>query len=241
VAGLMRFKGILFDKDGTLIEADSVWVPLYRDILVRMRGVDVVGANKLLSKAGYDIENDRVIGGTVIAGGTTSQLVDLWWPEADAETRRSIVREIDVTDKQVHTAQVTPVVELVELLRSLRGYGFHVGIATNDSSSSTHRHADKLGIGALLDAVICADTVSVPKPAGNMIRAFAEQMQIRPEQIIMVGDNIHDMHEAVNGGAGYRVAVLSGNSLRDELAHHADVTLNHVGELPDHLEAIGVL
>jgi phosphoglycolate phosphatase len=237
----MRFKGILFDKDGTLIESDSIWVPFYRELLMHMQGVDEAGADRLLAKAGYDIATGRVVGGTVIAGGTTSQLVDLWWPDADQDARRSIGSEIDTNNKSIKHPPLTPVVDLAPLIASLKTRGFHVGIATNDSSSSTKRHAQQLGISDLLDAVICSDTVPVPKPSGNMIKSFASQMRIAANQIIMVGDNVHDMEEAVNGGAGYRVAVLSGNSLHEELSHHADVTLQHIGELPQHLEDIGVL
>ncbi len=237
----MRFRGILFDKDGTLIEAHDIWPPLYRGMLMRMKGINEDAANALLEQAGYDVAQDRVAGGTAIAGGTTSQLVDLWWPEASAEERLRVTRSIDETDKQAHEVRVTPVVELHSLLKALRASGFAVGIATNDSWASTVRHMEQLGVLEFFDAVICADTVDVPKPSGKMIRAFAEKVGIAPHEIIMVGDNHHDMSEAVQGGAGYKVAVLSGNSVHQELAHLADVTLNHIGELPDHLESLRVL
>ncbi len=237
----MRYRGILFDKDGTLIEAHGVWAPLYRSMLMRMKGIGQDEANELLSQVGYDVEQDRVIGGTLIAGGTTVQLVETWWPDADAASRADIIKSIDVTDKQAQDIIVTPLVPLRPLLEGLRDSGFRIGIATNDSSSSTHRHMQQLGILDLFDTVICADTVEVPKPAGNMIRYFAQLLGLAPEEIIMVGDNHHDMDEAANGGAGYKVGVLSGNCIEGELDHLADVMLNHIGELPAHLEQINVL
>jgi phosphoglycolate phosphatase len=237
----MRFRGILFDKDGTLIEANGVWAPLYRSVLMRMKNITEADADQLLAMAGYDVENDRVIGGTVIAGGTTAQLVELWWPESSSEQRRSIVLAIDANDKRSQELTVTPIVELPPLLAALRQAGYRLGIATNDSAVSAKRHMEQIGIMEFLDAIICADTVSVPKPSGDMIREFARVTGMPQDEIIMVGDNHHDMEEAVNGGAGYRVAVLSGNSSRQELAHLADVTLKHVGELPQHLESLRVL
>jgi phosphoglycolate phosphatase len=127
------------------------------------------------------------------------------------------------------------------MLAALRGLGMRLGIATNDSIASTTRHLTQLGVLETFDAVICADTVAVPKPAGNMIREFARATGLSPHEIMMIGDNHHDMHEGRNGGAGARVAVLSGNSSRAELADHADHILKDVGELPALLESLRVL
>lgn len=237
----MRYLGILFDKDGTLIEAHGVWAPLYRSVLMRLKGIGEDEANRYLADAGYDVALDRVIGGSLIAGGTTAQLVQLWWPDADSAEREQIIRTIDVSDKQAHSMIVTPIVELRPVLEGLRAAGYHIGIATNDSSSSTQRHVEQLGIGEVLDAIICADTVSVPKPSGNMIKAFADMTGLQPHEIIMVGDNHHDMEEAINGGAGYKVGVLSGNCVEGQLDHLADVVLAHIGELVAHLEQTNVL
>jgi phosphoglycolate phosphatase len=237
----MKFRGILFDKDGTLIESDAVWVPLYRNVLMRLKGISAEQADELLALAGYDAVGKRVIGGTVIAGGTTRQLVDLWWPESTVDERLAVVNSIDETDMRSHDIKVTPVADLVPLLARLRAVGFRLGIATNDSENSANRHMQQLGIAGLLDAVIGSNSVAQAKPAGLMIAEFARRVGIATHEIIMVGDNHHDMDEAVNGGAGYRVAVLTGNSNHHDLAHLADVTLNHVGELPEHLEVLGVL
>ncbi len=237
----MICRGILFDKDGTLIESHDVWAPLYRSMLMRMKGLSENAANALLAQAGYDVEQDRVVGGSVIAGGTTAQLVQLWWPHATAAEREDIVMSIDATDKQAQALEVTAIVALKPLLEKLRQKGLRLGVATNDSLASSNRHLSQLGILELFDVVICADTVATPKPAGDMIRKFAELTDISAHEIMMIGDNHHDMDEAANGGAGFRVAVLSGNSSRAELTEIADVVLNDIGELPEHLEVLGVL
>jgi phosphoglycolate phosphatase len=239
--GVMKYKGILFDKDGTLIETEGVWAPMYRSVLMRLKGVSEGEANRLLGLAGYDSMTDRVAGGSIIAGGTTAQLVELWWPDASQSERKDIARIIDTSDKQAKELRVTEIVPLTALLVELKKRGLLLGVATNDSHSSTMRHLEQLGISGLFDNIYCADTVAVPKPAGHMIKDFAVARGVEPHEVIMVGDNHHDMQEAVNGGAGYRVAVTSGNSSRDELVGISDVVLDDISELLEHLEGINVL
>ncbi len=228
----MAFRGILFDKDGTLIEADGVWVPFYRRQLMRLKDIDAVKAEALMALTGYDLATGKMSSGSIMAGGTTRQLVDIWWAETEASNRIAIMNELDrsaLTDQEM---EISPLTNLKALIASFRSNGWKVGVATNDSLVSTQRQLTSLGIIDLLDAVITSDTVSIPKPSGDMIRKFHALTGIQTTEIVMVGDNFHDIEEARRGGAGLAVAVLSGNGRHDDLAHIADATLSSVAELP---------
>jgi phosphoglycolate phosphatase len=80
--------------------------------------------------------------------------------------------------------------------------------------------------------VIGADSVTRPKPAGDMIHAFADATGIPPRAIAMVGDNPHDIETARAGGAGLAIGVLSGNAAHEDIAHLADHTIASIVELP---------
>jgi phosphoglycolate phosphatase len=71
-----------------------------------------------------------------------------------------------------------------------------------------------------------------------MIRKFAAHTGLAPAEIAMVGDNLHDIEEARNGGAGLAVAVLSGNAAHHDIAHLADHTLASVAELPSLMRSL---
>ena len=98
--------------------------------------------------------------------------------------------------------------------------------------------SDKGAAQRVVDDIIAADTVPVPKPSGNMITRFAEITGLPASAIAMVGDNHHDMEEARAGGAGLAIAVLSGNAAREDIAHLADYTIDSVADLPALLRSL---
>jgi phosphoglycolate phosphatase len=227
----MKIRGVLFDKDGTLIEVNATWVPFYRHVLQDLVPTTAAGAEAMMSLAGYDKTNDRFLPGSILAGGTTRQLVDLWWPELDETARAEKAYRLDHGYTHLVKDSLAPLIELEPVLSELRGMGLKLGVGTNDSHVSAKNHMAHIGVIEHFEDIIAADTVPVPKPSGNMIRRFAEITGLRPGEIAMVGDNSHDMEEARNGGAGLAVAVLSGNAAHDDIAHLADHTIAHVGEL----------
>ena len=228
----MTIRGVLFDKDGTLIDVNTTWVPFYRHMLQDLFVTNVEGAEQLMEMVGYDRAAGKFLPGSILAGGTTRQLIDVWWPGIDEEGAAAKVRVLDHDYAHLAKLALAPLLPLGPLLTELRGMGLKLGVATNDSHVSALNHMAHMGVIEHFDDIIAADTVVVPKPAGNMIRRFAEITGLRPSEIAMVGDNSHDMEEARNGGAGLAIAVLSGNAAHADIAHLADHTIDSVADLP---------
>ncbi|HEY5597904.1 MAG TPA: HAD family hydrolase [Kiloniellales bacterium] len=229
---MTAIRGILFDKDGTLIDVNDTWVPIYRHMLCELFGTGAEGAERLMERAGLDRATGQFRVNSILAGGTTRQLVDVWWPGLDAAGVAEKVRILDHDYAPLVKNYLKPLMPLEPLLSELRGMNFRLGVATNDSHVSAAGHISHLGVAELFEVIIAADTVAVPKPSGNMIRRFAEVTGLAASEIAMVGDNSHDMEEARNGGAGLAIAVLSGNAAASDIAHLADHTIASVAELP---------
>jgi phosphoglycolate phosphatase len=237
VDGEMKIKAILFDKDGTLIDVNRTWIPLYREMLAAEFKVSADGADGLLAKAGYDKASDSFLAGSTLAGGTTQQLVGIWWPALDAGARAEKARHIDIHYAPLARQYLKPLMALAPVFSALQGLGLRLGVATNDTAFSATGQMQKLAIDHFFESIIGADTVEVPKPSGQMIAHFANSTGLHPSEIAMVGDNIHDLEEAKNGGAGMGIGVLTGNAQRHHIEHAADHVFESIAELPAFFEA----
>jgi phosphoglycolate phosphatase len=234
---MMAIRGILFDKDGTLIEVNGTWVPLYRSMLAQEFGHSQDEISILLAKAGYEAETDGFRAGSVMAGGTTREIAAIWWPEIDAEERRKRVHFIDNDIGPKAKSFVKPLMDLAPVFDELHQMGLVLGVGTNDSEASGKSHMTHLAVNHYFDVIIGSDSVAIPKPSGHMIARFAEITGLAPHEIAMVGDNSHDMEEARHGGA-VAIAVLTGNAKHGDIAHLADHTLNSVADIAGLLRAL---
>jgi phosphoglycolate phosphatase len=233
----MAIKGILFDKDGTLIEVNGTWIPLYKAMLADVFGHAPDEITDLLSRTGYIAESNSIRAGSIMAGGTTREIASIWWPEISAEERRDRVYHIDnVIGPQAKTF-VKPLMDLLPVFDELHQMGFVLGVGTNDSEASGRAHMIHLGVAQYFEIILGSDSVKVPKPSGQMVARFAEVTGLAPHEIAMVGDNSHDIEEARHGGA-MAIAVLTGNAGHDDIAHLADHTLNSVADIPQLLRSL---
>ncbi len=235
----MAIKAILFDKDGTLIEANDTWVPVYKIMLAKEMNADEERVLELMSMAGYDRATDGFKAGSVLAAGTINQLVDIWWPQLDAAARLAKVQKINHDYVAEARLYMKPLMDLVPVFDELHAMNMILGVATNDIHSSATFHMQELGVHDYFVHIIGADSVDIPKPSGQMIALFAERTGLKPHEIAMVGDNSHDMEEARNGGAGLAIGVLTGNAQHDDIAHLADHVLASVADIPQLLKQLG--
>lgn len=227
----MKIRGILFDKDGTLIDVNRTWIPIYRQMLAELFNTDAKGADQLMAKAGLDLATGSFRPNSTLAGGTTRQLIEIWWPGLDEAGIAEKQRIVDHDYAPLVKSSLAPLMPLAPVLEELRAMGFTLGVATNDSLISAANHMAHLGLSDHFAEIIASDTVPAPKPHGHMIRRFAASTGFAASEIAIVGDNSHDMEEGRNGGAGLAIAVLSGNASRADIEHLADHTIDNVAHL----------
>ena len=73
-------RGVLFDKDGTLIDFHATWTPAYlaaAEAVANLAG-DPALAVKLLRATGYDPHANRYDPVSALTSGTTDQIARMW-------------------------------------------------------------------------------------------------------------------------------------------------------------------
>jgi phosphoglycolate phosphatase len=229
---LSAIRGILFDKDGTLIDFNRTWFGIVMALARRAASGDEQAARDLVEAGGYDWQQQRFLGGSVVAAGTIADLVDLWHPGLEAGSQRERIASYDSFAVEEGARRAAGIEGLYPTLVALTGQGFLLGIATNDSEAGARATAEALGLTALFSEIIGYDSVARAKPYPDQLALFAASTGLPARAIAMVGDNTHDLEMAHAAGAGLAIGVLSGNSTRAELASRADIILDSIADLP---------
>ena len=232
-------RGILFDKDGTLLDFEATWLPALKRLALDAAGGDAALATGLLVEGGFNPATGRIRSGSVIGAGTTALIVDLWHPGISGAARAEAMARMDATFLAHGSKASVPIAGAAEVLDRLAARGFAMGVATNDVTVAAVAALAATGLSRHLPFVFGYDSVPNPKPAPDMLLAFAAGANLDPAEIVVVGDNAHDLVMARTGGAGLAIGVTSGNSAAADLAPLADAVLASVRDLPDWLARSG--
>lgn len=235
---MMKIRGILFDKDGTLIDFDKTWQPIAERLALDVAQGSAQEAARLMRVIGYDEGLGRFAAGSIFAAGNNLDLTDAWHPELDPRGRAAKALEYDAYFAAASAHASVPLTDLPHVLGLLRARGMRLGIATNDATQSAKEFSTAAGLNDFFDFITGYDGVPVPKPAGDMVLAFCAAVSLAPHEVAVVGDNTHDLEMAAAGGAGHSVGVLTGTGTRPDLEPLADSVLDHIDHLPDHLDQL---
>jgi phosphoglycolate phosphatase len=228
----VKIRGILFDKDGTIVDYARTWVPMNREAALFAASGDPQLAAELLRAHGQDPESGAVAGNSVLAVGSIADIAAAFAAHLGAHAPAGLTASLDrlFTEGGAKHAVLIPGAD--RALATLKRRGLRIGVATNDSISGLKASLKRTGVLDLFDFTVGYDSGYGTKPDAGMALAFCKTLGLQPAEIAMVGDAVHDLAMGRAAHAGLTGGVLSGTGTRQQLEPLADLILPSISDLP---------
>ncbi|WP_158701789.1 HAD family hydrolase [Lentibacillus sp. Marseille-P4043] len=222
--------GILFDKDGTLLNFAELWLHWARkwihNVIEGVQEVEV-HASLMGETIGLDLDQNRWDPTGPLAIGSMDDLDTLLsfclydkgtpWNEATAmviQSRESVYASTILEDC------LKPIEGLTTFLDQLYSASIPLGVVTSDNTEQARQHLDTLGISGYFGCIMGHDTVHRGKPFPDMALEACQQLQIKPYRTLIFGDSNGDMMTGKNANLLASIGIVS-----DEIR-----TSNHLKE-----------
>jgi phosphoglycolate phosphatase len=228
----MAIRGILFDKDGTIIDYWRTWVPINRAAALYAASGDAAVADALLRLGGHDPATDCITPGSPLAAGDAFDVAEAFASHPGIAPADRLVAAIDRIFCTGGAQRSALISGAGDTLAELKRRGFRIGLATNDSSAGLEASLASHGILPLFDFTAGCDAGFGSKPDPRMVQGFCVAVGLGRDEIAMVGDAPHDLVMGRAAGVAMNVGVLSGTSRRQDLAALADLIVDSINDLP---------
>ncbi len=233
---MTNIRGILFDKDGTLIEFLGLWKAIALGLVEELiHSENPIVKEKLLESIG--LVQDEVRPASILSSGTTKDIEEAFrqvlideqinFPEPLHQWIESKIFEL--TKQNIHA--IKPVADLNTLLTRLKQNGLKIGIATADDQETTLLTLNLLGLTHYFDFIGTSDFYN-KKPHPHMMEAFCEEVGVAAKEVVMVGDTAVDIAFGRNANCQYMIGVHSGAGQSQDLVG-ADFVIPTIADLVD--------
>jgi phosphoglycolate phosphatase-like HAD superfamily hydrolase len=237
---LSRYRLVIFDKDGTLIDFDAMWAGWIERLAEQLQAATGESWHDTLYTAmQYDSAAGRAVAGGPLAMSPVADMRALTAHVLQARGLAAPAAEAALASAWHVPDPVTtarPLADLPRLFGTLRERGLKIAVATSDDHAPAAATLAALGVAGLVDVVIGADEGVLVKPEPDMVWAACRACGVPPAEAVVVGDSVADLQMGRSAGAGCTVGVTSGVSPAGLLAPFADMILPNVGDLITQLE-----
>jgi len=213
----MKFKGIIFDLDGTLVNS-------LEDITDSM--------NKVLQDLNYPTHSYDIFQYFIGSGLRNTVTKALPASNNSDEQIETCFQSMVKGYSENCTIKTKPYDGIVELLNELATRNIKLAVFSNKADELTKKITAEI-FPDYFDASVGLSVESLKKPNPFEALAISERWNLKPEEIIFIGDSEIDMQTAVNANM-FAVGVTWGYRTEEELkASGAKLVIHHPLELID--------
>lgn len=201
---MKKFKVVLFDVDGTLIDTDQLIINSYKELFRRFR-------------PDYKLTKDEEIS---FLGPTLASMFPKYFNE-DFD----LLFKVYSTYSHNHMREHAFVYEHAEeVIKELKAKGYRIGVVTSRFKSSVMTVLNEFDLTKYFEIIISLDDVNNPKPSPEGINKCLEFFNCSKDECLYIGDNLGDYNASVS--AGVKSCLVSWAKGRDNSLLNPDYLLH---------------
>lgn len=181
----MKYKAIIFDVDGTLVDNEEQVLTSLQELL------------STITTKKYSFEDLYFVLG--IPGTKALSILGIQNIEQEHE------RWYEIHHSYSYMESLFPGIR--EVLKELKEQKVHLGIVTSRVRKEYEQLLEKYQFADYFEAAACANETERSKPAPDPLLAVLEKLQVAPEEALYVGDSIYDMQCAASAGVDGALAL----------------------------------
>jgi len=186
----MKYKHIVFDIDGTLIDTEYMILFSLQKTVMQIKNINL-GFNELNFALG-------------IPGRDALRILEVADPVEALKIWAVNMKEL------LHTVIVFDGIK--EVLEELKNEKIILGIVTSKRKSEYLTDFIPFGISEYFKTIICADDTELHKPNSDPLVKYLEKSGIGSKEVLYIGDSIYDMQCATAAGIDFGLALWGCNS-----------------------------
>ncbi len=210
-----KYKGIIFDIDGTLTSTNELIFASFNHI-----------SGKYLNKK---FTNEEII---ALFGPPEDVIIKEWTGE-DYETARKDY--YDFYSDNHYLADLYPGIK--DLLELIKSKNILLSIYTGKGRTAAEITLKKLEIFYYFDFIITGDDIKEHKPSAEGILKFVEKFNLPKENVLMIGDAPSDIKAAHSAGVEVASVIWDSYAKNEVLTFNSDYVFYTVDELTNFISA----
>ena len=212
-----KYKAIIFDLDGTLIDTE-----------INFKDMKIAIVNKLKEKFNIEFNNEQIYKARV------TEILSYVLSKVNEKERNSVIQRVFEIAEQFEMPAAKEAKlrkNVVTVLEELKKRGVKLAVITNEGKRVTTFLIESFGIADYFDIIVTRDDVGVLKPNPKGLLKIIDFLKLDKSQILLIGDSHIEIETARNAGIT-AWGILNGFGKRNELiAKGAERVLDEIEDL----------
>ncbi len=194
----MRYRGILLDIDGTLVDSNEAHVEAWV---------------QALHENGYEVSKEKIR--PLIGMGSDNLLPAAVGVDKESGPGKRIAERHGELFKE-RLPRLRPFPGVRPLLEKMKAEGLKRLVATSAEPDDVKALLEIAGVTDLVEGAADSGDAESSKPDPDVVKAALARLKLGPEEVLLLGDTPYDIEAATRAGVG-TLAVRSGGFPDEEL------------------------